>query len=145
MLDGDGSCCDNCKWDHESLDGPHCSGCEVDNAAYLNWEPVVDQDPTISSYSFVKDMKSEVFMENQDNFGIVTRPLHYTVYPIEPITFIMRNKLPFWLGNVIKYTCRAGLKVYDGMDEVASEITDLKKAKRYIEMRINQLNGEVEL
>jgi hypothetical protein len=73
---------------------------------------------------------------------IVVRPSHYTQYAIEPITFIMRNGLPFWKGNIIKYASRAGSKLYEGMDERESEITDLKKAIRYAEMRINQLEGE---
>ena len=39
------------------------------------------------------------------------------------------------MGNVIKYVMRAGTK--DDTDEVQ----DLNKAIRYIEMRINQLEG----
>jgi hypothetical protein len=76
---------------------------------------------------------------------IIAKPSHYTRWYIEPITFIMRNGMEFWRGNIIKYACRAGFKIYDGMDAVESEITDLRKVIRYAEMRINQLNGEVEL
>ena len=47
----------------------------------------------------------------------------------------MKNELSFWMGNVIKYIMRAGTK--DDTDE----IQDLNKAIRYIEMRINQLEG----
>tara|TARA_Y100000389_G_C17305904_1_gene435393 strand:+ start:217 stop:399 length:183 start_codon:yes stop_codon:yes gene_type:complete len=54
----------------------------------------------------------------------------------------MQNAMPFWQGNVVKYVSRAGSKVYDGQDATQSEITDLKKAIRYCEMRINQLNGK---
>jgi hypothetical protein len=71
----------------------------------------------------------------------VIKPAHYTRLAIEPITFIMRNGFEMWRGNIIKYVCRAGSKKYDGMDAVQSEITDLRKAMRYCEMRINQLNG----
>jgi len=71
----------------------------------------------------------------------VASPNHYTQYTIEPIVFIMKNKLPFWLGNVIKYTMRAGAKHYDGKTSLQSEITDLNKAKRYIDMRLNELKG----
>ena len=81
-----------------------------------------------------------VAMEN-----IVNRPAHYTQYEIEPITFIMKNGFDFWRGNIIKYASRAGSKIYDGMDAVESEITDLEKVRRYAEMRINQLKGEKEL
>lgn len=72
-------------------------------------------------------------------------PNHYARWLIEPITFIMRNGFEFWRGNIVKYACRAGYKLYDGMDAVDSEITDLQKVIRYAEMRINQLKGEVEL
>ena len=66
----------------------------------------------------------------------IKNPSHYERWNIEPITFIMKNDMPFWMGNVIKYVARAGAK------ENTSELTDLKKAARYIEMRINQLEGK---
>lgn len=73
---------------------------------------------------------------------IVTRPAHYACFEIEPLTFIMRNGLSFWQGNPIKYICRAGKKLYPGQDAVQSEITDLEKARRMLEMRIKQLRGD---
>tara|TARA_A100001011_G_C14299533_1_gene840089 strand:+ start:936 stop:1187 length:252 start_codon:yes stop_codon:yes gene_type:complete len=73
---------------------------------------------------------------------LITKPKHYEQYIIEPISFIMKNGLEFWRGNVIKYCVRAGSKMYDGMDKVQSEITDLQKCIRYCEMRINQLEGK---
>lgn len=76
---------------------------------------------------------------------IIAKPDHYSRWLIEPITFIMRNGFEFWRGNIVKYACRAGFKIYDGMDAVESEITDLKKVIRYAEMRINQLKGETVL
>lgn len=76
---------------------------------------------------------------------IINKPKHYTAFLIEPITFIMRNGLNFETGNIIKYACRAGKKLYSGMDEVESEITDLKKVIRYAEMRINLISGDEEL
>lgn len=76
---------------------------------------------------------------------IVNKPSHYTRFKIEPVTFIMRNDLPFHVGNIVKYACRAGHKPYPNQDETQSEITDLKKVMRYAEMRINLLQGEMEL
>ena len=73
---------------------------------------------------------------------IITKPPHYEVFKIEPVSFIMKNGLSFWKGNIIKYVMRAGLKTYDNQDETQSEITDLQKAIRYCEMRINQLEGK---
>jgi hypothetical protein len=64
----------------------------------------------------------------------VVKPEHYERWEIEPVTFIMLNNMDFWRGNVIKYVARAGFK--------DDEIQDLEKAKRYIDMRINQLEGK---
>lgn len=77
-----------------------------------------------------------------DTTKIVVRPNHYTRYLIEPVTFIMQNGLSFEVGNIVKYACRAGHKLYPDMDEVESEITDLEKVRRYAEMRINLLKGD---
>lgn len=68
--------------------------------------------------------------EEDDN---VIRPPHYAQFEIEPIEFIMRNNLPFWKGNIIKYVMRSEMK--NGLE-------DLKKARRYLDMRINQLEGK---
>ena len=76
---------------------------------------------------------------------IVDKPPHYTRYKIEPVSFIMRNDLPFHVGNICKYAVRAGYKIYPYMNAVESEVTDLKKVIRYAEMRINLLEGETEL
>lgn len=76
---------------------------------------------------------------------IIYRPNHYAKWKVEPITFIMANGLPFHVGNIVKYAVRAGSKLYDGMDAVESEITDLEKVRRYAEMRINQLKGKTVL
>ena len=85
--------------------------------------------------------------ESEDNVlsepkeDIVNEPDHYARWPIEPITYIMRNGFEFWRGNLIKYSSRAGYKLYSGKSQVESEITDLEKVIRYAEMRIKQLNG----
>ncbi len=73
---------------------------------------------------------------------LVQNPSHYTRWPIQPKAFIIRNNFEFWRGNIVKYACRAGFKMYDGMNERESEITDLEKAIDYCRMRINFLNGE---
>jgi hypothetical protein len=81
----------------------------------------------------------------QPEEDIVEQPEHYARWCIEPITFIMRNGIEFWRGNIIKYATRAGYKKYEGKDMDQSEVTDLRKVIRYCEMRINQINGELEL
>ena len=72
-------------------------------------------------------------MKKQDP---IVQPSHFESYKIEPINFMMLYDLCFWVGNVVKYVVRAGYK--EGVDEV----TDLLKARRYIDMRLNQLEGK---
>ena len=78
--------------------------------------------------------RHEAFMRTKEQEEI-TKPSHYEQYDYEPVTCIMENKLSFWMGDVIKYVMRAGAKLS------STEQTDLRKAKRYIDMRINQLEG----
>jgi len=90
----------------------------------------------------------EPFKENvmaEHTADIVNEPKHYARWKIEHITYIMLNGFEFWRGNIIKYASRAGYKLYEGMDEVQSEITDLEKVIRYSQMRINQLEGKDKL
>lgn len=63
----------------------------------------------------------------------VHRPSHYARYEIEPIDFIMKNKLPFAVGNIVKYILR-----YDAKNGVE----DLNKARRYLDMLIKQVEGD---
>ena len=79
---------------------------------------------------------------------VVDKPNHYCQHVIEPINFIMKNDLPFAVGNAIKYLVRSTgetPKIYDGLGELDSRLTDLRKAKRYIEMQMNLLQGYDEL
>ena len=98
-----------------------------------------------------EDFKETVLAEHKEeppmtrSSDIVNEPKHYARWVIEPITYIMRNGFEFWRGNIIKYASRAGYKLYEGMDQVQSEITDLEKVIRYSQMRINQLQGKDKL
>ena len=93
--------------------------------------------------NWMKEVHNVDLNEVEDD--IVNEPSHYSRWAIEPVTYIMRNGMEFWRGNIIKYASRAGFKGYEGMDTIESEITDLKKVIRYAEMRINLLNGEQKL
>lgn len=73
---------------------------------------------------------------------VVKQPDHYARFAIEPITFIIKNEMEFWRGNIIKYGARAGYKIYDGKTQEESEITDLEKIKRYCDFRISQIRKE---
>ena len=90
-----------------------------------------------------EDFSETVSAEHSDD--IVNEPAHYARWKIEPITYIMRNGFEFWRGNLIKYSSRAGFKLYEGKTQVESEVIDLEKVIRYANMRINQLNGEEKL
>ena len=91
-----------------------------------------------------EDFEEKVLSEHTAE-DIVQEPEHYARWKIEPITYIMMNGFEFWRGNIIKYTSRAGFKIYSGKTKDASEILDLQKVIRYAEMRINQLEGKDKL
>ena len=88
-------------------------------------------------------MFNPAIIEQKDpHEGIVTKPPHYTRWAIEPVEFLYRNRVEGHIFNIVKYSMRAGHKLYPGMGAVQSEIVDLKKAARNIEMRINLLEGK---
>lgn len=66
----------------------------------------------------------------------VFRPGYYARFVIDPVTFNCANKLPFDVGNVIKYVCR-----YDAKNG----IEDLEKAKRYVEIVIERVKREARI
>ena len=66
----------------------------------------------------------------------VNHPSHYTDGGIETIDFIEAKKLPYHLGNAIKYISRAGKK---GENKT---IEDLQKAVWYVERYIKLLEGK---
>ena len=68
------------------------------------------------------------FNENVKIYNMIKEnvsPDYYARYDIEPISFIMRNNIPYAEGNVIKYVLRHEMK---GGKE------DIDKAIRYLEM-----------
>lgn len=54
---------------------------------------------------------------------------HYAKYPIQPTEYIIKNRLPFCEGNVIKYTTRWRDK---------GGIEDLRKARHYLDILISE-------
>jgi|TARA_R110000765_G_scaffold26358_5_gene64424 hypothetical protein len=56
-------------------------------------------------------------------------PVHYNCYAIQPIEFIMKNKLSYCVGNIIKYVVRHKHK--NGRE-------DLMKARQYIDFLIKE-------
>ena len=59
-------------------------------------------------------------------------PPHYD-FPIQPVDFILKNRLGFCEGNIIKYICRWQLK--NGRE-------DLLKARHYIGILITELDKD---
>lgn len=66
---------------------------------------------------------------------VVNHPGHYTDGGIETIDFIEAKKLPYHLGNAVKYISRAGKK------DPEKTVEDLKKAVWYINRYISKLEG----
>ena len=61
----------------------------------------------------------------------IVQPSHYSRYVIEPLDFIMENQLPFWVGSIIKYACRAGYKLnHENENRLEAEVRDLAKIIR---------------
>lgn len=69
---------------------------------------------------------------------MVNHPEHYggEKNPYEAIKVIEAWELDFCLGNTVKYISRAGKK------DAAKELEDLRKAKWYLDRRIQQLTPE---
>jgi hypothetical protein len=65
----------------------------------------------------------------------VNHPVHYADGKIEVIDFIRDKRLDFCRGNVVKYVCRAGKKSKE------TELEDLRKALKYCEFAIEELEG----
>lgn len=66
---------------------------------------------------------------------MVNHPEHYTDGGIETIDFIEAKKLPYHLGNAVKYISRAGKK------HPEKTIEDLQKAIWYINRYISLLGS----
>jgi hypothetical protein len=63
----------------------------------------------------------------------VNHPAHYCDGGIETLDFIVAKKMDFFLGQVCKYISRAGKK------DPAKELEDLKKARFYLNRKIELL------
>lgn len=70
---------------------------------------------------------------NPSAFDVQVGGNHYKDMVIQPIEFIVKNKIPFLEGNVIKYVVRWSIK--NGLE-------DLKKARHYIDLLIELVEKE---
>ncbi len=99
------------------------------NTTWNDVEKAVAEDVMGSSTGAVRNLMDDP----------VNHPSYYTDTKIEVLDYILDHKLGFLLGNCIKYISRAGKK-YPGNKE--KEIEDLKKARFYLDRRIEQLEDE---
>ena len=67
---------------------------------------------------------------------IIKYPAHYNATSIQPIDAIEAWSLGFHLGNVVKYIARAGKK------DPNKELEDLKKARWYLDRKIEKLENK---
>ena len=67
----------------------------------------------------------------------VNHPAYYCEGGIETIDFIDAKKLDFYLGNVVKYVSRAGMK------NPETKLEDLKKAQYYLDRKIQLMENDV--
>ena len=84
---------------------------------------------TMMSLNLHLTMKMTELLLNEDSMNKFS-PSHYQRGKIQVWDFIADQELDFFAGNVVKYVCRAGHKDQEG------ELDDLKKAKVYIDKRI---------
>jgi hypothetical protein len=85
--------------------------------------------------SLEKNLSNDDFIKNWWGEEKVNHPSHYggKNNPFEPIKIIEHYNLNFNLGNIVKYTLRAGKK--------EDLLQDLQKAKWYIEREIERLKN----
>lgn len=86
-------------------------------------------------------MKGKYIITGQDiapetSFDIQVGGSHYKDMMIQPIEFILKNKLGFCEGNIIKYVCRYKNK---------NGVEDLKKARHYMDMLIEDVERKTRM
>jgi hypothetical protein len=86
----------------------------------------------------IEDATKKKFPEVQEITFDAIRPKHYggEVNPFEPLKIIEYYNLNFAMGNVLKYSLRAGRK------DPSKEIEDLEKAQFYLNRQIQKLKDQ---
>lgn len=74
-------------------------------------------------------------MSNRTNTNIIERPAHYNSHSSGVECYVIAQDFGYILGNAVKYIWRAGLKSPNALE-------DLKKARWYVNKRIEQLENE---
>jgi hypothetical protein len=100
--------------------GELCHGLKWADVEPVWTKPGLAYDPYVDA-TCVNDGKTSA------PYDTIANPPHYARHAIQPIEFIMTNKLAYAVGNVIKYVCRYDAK--GGME-------DLMKARNYLDILI---------
>ena len=98
--------------------------------------PKLDKIPCTCVATDSRNTRCTLFTEAPEKHDAVQHPSWYCDGGIETLDYIMAKKLDFLLGQVCKYISRAGKK------DPAKEIEDLKKARFYLDWKINLLKGK---
>ncbi len=99
----------------------------------------VATDSSVADSSIATDSRNTrctLSTKSPEEHDAVQHPSWYCDGGIETLDYIMAKKLDFLLGQVCKYISRAGKK------DPAKEIEDLKKARFYLDWKINSLKGK---
>lgn len=107
--------------------GRKCSSCGI--------EHIGDRMPNYCDSCGARMANPSAEEEKQEvQSDAVVHPTHYNTGKIEVWDAIDDWGLGFGLGNVVKYTARAGHK--------GNKLEDLKKARNYLDREIRKLDGE---
>ena len=102
---------------------------------------------TINPHKITRLKKKTIMSENQEKYHITMCESakntqvggnHYSKMKIQPIEYIMANKLSFPVGNVVKYVSRYDKK----NNSIELQIQDLEKAKQNIDFMIEELKNK---
>lgn len=117
--------CSTCKY-YDVNDEEHlfCGRCEYG----------FGNDPVESCWTPAKDVPTPDTTSNSSAFKTQVGGQHYKTYAIQPLQYILANKLSFAEGNVVKYTTRWKEK---------GGVQDLKKARHYLDMMIEDEEDKV--
>jgi hypothetical protein len=88
----------------------------------------------------VKHTLEEINKEQEER---VEHPSHYRQNKLGIEVIDIVRDLPFNLGNVIKYTLRAGYKKEEGLTDSEKKLEDFKKARFYLNDAIIQLENDI--
>jgi len=96
------------------------------------------QTSSISEFVLANDDTNEPEIVEED---LVANPAHYARFVIQPIEFLMKNRVEGHVFNIVKYVMRAGHKIYEGQTAEESEVIDLRKVISNAQRRINLIKG----